>query len=105
VVIDSLSRIGLANRLGFQYGDKRKVYEALGYPTEQDLTFEWYYSKYDRQDIANAIINRPCDATWSGNLMVGEKDNPKSEFSQKWVELNKDFKIKQRLCKVDKLSE
>lgn len=103
-VADNLSRMGLATRLGYQYGDKRKLYEALGYPKEVELTFEWFYNKYDRQDIANAIINRPADATWSGALDVIEKGKPESTFSKQWAALNKKLKIKQRLCKVDKLA-
>lgn len=103
-VADNLSRAGLAARLGYQYGDKRKLYEALGYPTDGELTYEWYYNKYDRQDIANAIIDRPADATWSGSLEVIEKGKPESPFSKQWRALNKKLKIKQRLCKVDKLA-
>lgn len=101
---DNLSRMGLAARLGYQYGDKRKLYEALGYPTDGQLTFEWFYNKYDRQDIANAIINRPADATWSGELEVIEKGKPESPFSKEWAKLNQKLKIKQRLCKLDKLA-
>lgn len=105
VVTDALSRQGLARRLGFSYGDKRKLYQALGYPTDTDLTFEYYYNKYDRNEIARAVIDRPIDTTWSGELLVVEEGEvvSKSELARAWAKLDTKFKIKKRLAKVDKL--
>lgn len=107
MISEILSRTGLARRLGYQYGDKRKIYDALGYPTEQELTFEYFYNKYDRQDIANAIINRPCEGTWRGNLAITEPGvNPsESALNTKWKELDRALGLKGRLNKVDKLCE
>lgn len=107
LITDILSRTGLARRLGYQYGDKRKVYEALGYPEEKDLSFEYFFNKYDRQDIAKAVIDRPCDATWKGDLSIVELDKAVSDspLNKAWTQLNKDLKIKPRLNKVDKLCE
>lgn len=107
VVTDVLSRQGLARRLGYSYKDKRKLYESLGYPDEKDLTFEYYYNRYDRQDIARAIIDRPVDRTWTGNLTVVEtgKNVKDSQLSKAWIELNKTLKVKKRLNKVDKLCQ
>lgn len=107
IISEILSRSGLARRLGYQYGDKRNVYKALGYPDEKDLDFEYFYNKYDRQDIANAIINRPVEATWKGTLTILEvgKNEKESVLNEKWKELDKAFGIKKRLNKVDKLCE
>lgn len=107
VVTDVLSRQGLARRLGYSYGDKRKLYEALGYPNEIDLTFEYYYNRYDRQDIARAIIDRPVDKTWSGDLIIVEEGKKVQEsiLDPLWRELNKSLKVKKRLNKVDKLCQ
>lgn len=107
IVSEILSRAGLSRRLGFQYGDKRKVYKALGYPEEVDLTFEYYYNKYDRQDIARAVIDRPCDATWRGEISIKEEGVSISEssFNKAWNTLNRKLKLKNRLNKVDKLCE
>lgn len=93
--------------MGYQYGDKRKVYKALGYPDEKDLDFEYFYNKYDRQDIARAIIDRPCDATWKGDLAVTEPDSnaQDSTLNKKWKELDDALGLKKRLNKVDKLCE
>ncbi len=99
-------RLSFARKMGFQYGDKRKVYEALGYPTNRQLTWEYYFNKYQRQDIASAIIDRPVDATWKGNLTVIEQDTKPedSKLSKAWLELDERLKVKQRLNRVDKLS-
>lgn len=107
IMSEILSRGGLARRLGHQYGDKRKVYEALGYPDENRLTFEYYYDKYDRQEFARAVIDRPCDATWRGGLVIkGVGESVKdSSLNQAWRKLNEKLTLKQRLNKVDKLCD
>lgn len=107
VISEILSRQGLSRRLGYQYGDKRKVYKALGYPDDGELTFEYYYNKYDRQDFASAVINRPCDATWRGNIVikgVGEMTK-ESTLNKEWKKLEKTLVLKKRLNKVDKLCD
>lgn len=107
IITDILSRAGLARRLGYAYGDKRKLYKALGYPEEQDLTFEYFYNKYDRNSIANAIINRPCDATWKGDVTITEpgKTPQESPLNKAWLALSEELSLKRRLNKVDKLCE
>lgn len=107
VISEILSRQGFARRLGYQYGDKRKVYKALGYPEEAELTFEYYYNKYDRQDFARAVIDRPCDGTWRGHLIIKEagSDSKTSELNTKWQELDETFGLKLRLNKADKLCD
>lgn len=107
VITEILSRQGLARRLGFQYGDKRQVYRALGYPEEKDLIFEYYYNKYDRQDIARAVIDRPCDATWRGDIILAEEgvNANESALNKKWKELDEALGLKKRLNKADKLCE
>jgi hypothetical protein len=108
VVSELLSRVGLARQLGYQYGNKRKLYKALGYPeNESELTFEYFFNKYDRQDIARAVIDRPCDGTWRGDITILEPDGKvkDSALNNAWKQLNKDLGVKKRLNKVDKLCE
>lgn len=107
IISEIMSRGGLARRMGFQYGDKRKVYKALGYPDDTELTFEWYYNKYGRQDIARAVIDRPCDATWRGDLSITEPGrNPAdSDLNKQWKKLDESLFLKKRLNKVDKLCD
>jgi len=57
-----MQRMAWAGRVGKQYNGERDVYKALGYPVT--ITYEDYSSRYLRQDIAAAIINRPAEATW-----------------------------------------
>lgn len=107
IATEMLSRSKLARRMGYGYGDKRKLYEALGYPDETQLTFEYFFGLYDRNPFASAVVDRPCDATWKGGLAIVEdgqtvKDSP---LNKAWKKLNKDFKLKARLSKADKLCE
>lgn len=102
----SAKRQALANRLGQSYQGDRKLYEALGYPREEDLTYEYFENKYKRQEIAKAIIDKPVDATWGGSLLVTEEDEAAEEstLNDAWLELNKEFGVKKRLNKLDKLA-
>jgi len=105
VVLDSLSRINLAGQLGVQYGGDRKVYQALGYPDEKDLVFKYYYKRYERQDIASAIIDRPVDKTWDGSLTLRQVDTQpeQDQIGKAWKDLDREFKVKSTLTKLDKL--
>lgn len=96
----------MARKMGWQYEGERKLYEALGYPTEAELTFEYYHSKYERQDIASAVIDRPVEATWNGPIVITEegKDPKESKLNQAWSSLEKQLKVKPRLVKLDKLT-
>ena len=94
---------GLARKmLGSQYDGNRNIYSALGYPE----TIEWkeYWNQYERQDIANAIINRPIDQTWRGPLILQELKKEESEFARAWKELEWNLRIKNKFVRVDKLS-
>lgn len=51
-------------RVGFQYSGERDVYSALGYKDINQLTYEDYKQRYQRQDIASAIIDSKPESTW-----------------------------------------
>jgi len=103
---DLVARTNIARRLGWQYGDDRKIYQALGYPMDNDLTYSYYWNKYDRQDVATALIDRPVEATWKGKVVIVEegKKPADSALTKAWTELEETHKIKDRLVKVDKLT-
>lgn len=106
VITGMISRSSLAQMMGVQYNGKRNIYEALGYPDDKDLTFDYFFAKYGRQDLSAAIIDRPVDKTWNGTLEVVEPDT-KSEESlllKEWETLDKELKIKRNLLRVDKLA-
>ena len=98
-----LSRANLAAKLGQQFGGERDLYKALGYP--KDLVYNDFWSQYSRQDIAKAIIDRPVKATWQGQLeLIESEDAEKTEFEQAWYDLNKKFKLRSLLSRVDRLT-
>lgn len=103
---DLLARGNLARKIGWQYEGDRKIYEALGYPKDSELDFTYYYNKYERQDIATAVIDRPVEATWDGEVIITEEgEQPAdSKLFEEWAELEETFKIKSRLVKLDKLT-
>ena len=87
-----VSRAQLAARLGLQYGNDREIYEALGYKTE--LKVDDFSTRYLRQDIAKAIIDRPVKATWRGKFGIVETaDDKETEFEKAWKTLSKKLKI------------
>jgi hypothetical protein len=106
VMADIASRIDLARKMGYQYEDDRKVYKALGYPEDTNLTFQDYWKRYKRQDIAAAVIDRPTDATWKGDIVVVEADTERDEstLNNEWKNLNRQLKVKQVLRNLDKLT-
>ena len=98
-----ISRANLAANLGQQFGGNRDLYKSLGYP--KILNWEDYWGQYSRQDIAKAIIDRPVKATWQGQLeLIESEDADKTAFEQAWYDLNKKFKLRSLLSRVDRLT-
>jgi len=97
------NRAMLSAKLGIQFGGDRDLYEALGYKTI--LTFDDYFVRYTRQDIAKAIIDRPVKATWSGPLELIESNEPEdTEFEKAWKDLDRRLGLKTMLSRVDRLT-
>jgi hypothetical protein len=98
-----LSRTQLAGNLGYQYGTDRDIYKALGYPLT--IEYEQYAARYERQDIAKAIIDRPVDATWSGEFGILESDDDEdTALELAWEELEKKLHMKSIFSRLDRLS-
>jgi hypothetical protein len=98
-----LSRGSMMSRLGMQYGTDRDVYQALGYPTT--LRYEDFATRYLRQDIAKAIINRPVEATWRGPVEIIETDDEKVTGLEKaWQEMSMALSLKSAFVRLDKLA-
>lgn len=103
VLAITASRMSLIARQGLQYSGERNIYEALGYKTI--LSFEDYYAKYDRQDIAAAIIDRPIEATWRDNFNLLEStDDEDTPLEKAWDNLAKEFDLKAKFERVDTLA-
>ena len=102
------TRAQTAAVMGSQYGGDRNIYEALGYPSEMELNFNRYYAKYQRQDMARAIIDKPVNATWRGNLKIkesGEREkNGPTKFEESFKDLDKKLNLKSWFSRLDKLT-
>lgn len=96
------ARMALAYQMGSQYGGDRNLYTALGYPT--DITYNDYYGRYRRQDIAKAIINRPVEMTWKGEFSVMNSEDKEDTLKHAFESLYYDVKLKKQLIRLDKLS-
>jgi len=97
-----ISRIEHFSRLGYQFDGDRDLYEALGYKVVLDGSD--YYAQYKRQDIANAIINKPISATWRGPVRIIESDDDEETALEKaWVDMEKELQLKSKFSRLDKL--
>lgn len=98
-----IDRALLSSRLGEQYGGDRDVYEALGYPVT--IEYSEYASRYLRQDIASAVINRPVVATWRGEVNIMEAgDDNETALEKAWKELEDELGLKSRFIRLDKVA-
>lgn len=97
------ARAQLLSQLGVSYDGNRNLYQALGYP--DNITPKDYENHYSRQDIAKAIIDRPVDATWKGDLFLVEtsevEDTP---VEDKWSDLLDKLSLKKIFKRLDKLT-
>lgn len=101
-----VDRAVLSQKFGSQYGGDRNIYDALGYPRTEELKFEDYYARYKRQDIAKAVIDKPVNATWRGELRIREAGERKSEtnFEKTAHELDRNLNLKTWFSRLDKLT-
>lgn len=96
------SRLQLMYGLGQSYDGKRNLYEDLGYTLNP--TFENYYGRYKRQDIASAIINAYPNACWVNPPEISEDEEEETEFETVWKDLVKEKRIFNYLLRADKIS-
>jgi len=99
-----VARANMAVRLGVDsYGGARNLYQALGYPTT--ITSADYYARYERHDIAFALIDRPVRATWQGGLEIIEhSDDKDTPLEKAWIELRDRLKLENVFSRTDRLS-
>lgn len=98
----ALTRAQLGGRLGKSYGTDRDIYEALGYTKVP--VFNDYMSRYRRQDIARAIINKPVAYSWLKSPIISESDDDDTEFEAAWEALVKDKRVLHYMTRVDRLA-
>jgi len=98
-----LDRMGLARLVGKQYDGNRDIYKVLGY--DVDLDFQSFFSRYTRQDIAKAIIDRPVQASWKGGFEINEiGENENSEFVKQFNTIKDDNQLEEIFRRVDRLA-
>ncbi|OGR25926.1 MAG: hypothetical protein A2139_14320 [Desulfobacca sp. RBG_16_60_12] len=95
------SRSSIASRLGYSFGGDRDLYDALGYTRQ--LRYEDYYARYDRQDLAKAVIDRPVEDSWRMDPIVHDGDE-ESAFSKGYAQLAKEANLYHYLQRVDKIA-
>ena len=105
-IIQNLSaiynRLTFALKYGLQYRGNRNIYRSLGYPeNDENLDFEYFFPKYERQDIATAVIDKPRNATWTGGIDIVSENE---KISQEWIDLEKKYNVRQALNNLDKLA-
>lgn len=85
---------------------KRDIYQVLGY--KKTLSFQDYFNRYKRQDIAKPLINAPVEYSWRKKpIVIDQSDNEgedKSSFQSKWEELVDENNIYSHLMRADKLT-
>ena len=95
-------RESIAARLGKSFNDDRKLYAALGYPTSP--SYNDYAAKYERQDIARAVVDLPVRESWRMVPDIVDDKEGESEFEKQWATLIKDRKVFHYLSRVDRLA-
>lgn len=98
-----IARAALNNMLGKSFKGYRDIYEAFGY--KKELNYEDYATQYSRHDIAKAIIKRPAQDTWAGDLHVSEPGTEEDTPLEKGFDiLEKKIKLKTKFARLDRLS-
>lgn len=85
------------------FSGDRDIYTSLGYPTTIDYTE--FYSKYLRQDIATAIIDKPVNGAWKYAPIIKTDGNQGDDsFNKAWEAIAKEFKLMNLFQRIDKLA-
>lgn len=96
-------RAALARILGVSFDGNRDLYGSLGYPTA--LTYTDFKARYKRQDIAKAVVKRPVETTWSGDLRIMESGEAEdTKFEKAFNDLLLKYKLKKVFSRLDKLT-
>uniref|UniRef100_A0A6M3L4Q2 Anti-CBASS protein Acb1-like N-terminal domain-containing protein n=1 Tax=viral metagenome TaxID=1070528 RepID=A0A6M3L4Q2_9ZZZZ len=103
-----MSRTALADKLGKSYWGsttgvaQRDLYKTLGYETTP--SFNSYYSRYLRQDIAARVVDAPVNAVWRKLPTITEDkdDTTETQFEKAWGLLVKERKVWHYLARADR---
>ena len=103
-VVEQLKRRGALGRLGKQFGDKRDLYNVLGY--QPKITLDDYWNYFLREDIAKRIVAAPAKAVWRKPPAIHETDDPSrsTAFEKAWDALVQKHQVWSYFARTDKLS-
>lgn len=76
----AMLRTDVASALGEMYGGDREVYDVLGY--KHDIEATDYRAKFQRQDIARRIVEKPAKDTWKRPPEVTDDPDNETEFDK-----------------------
>lgn len=99
IVSSLLARVGLAGLAGMQFGGKRDLYKIYGY--KRQLTYDDYYAKYTRQDVAKRVVNAPATATWRN---PPELETENQALKDAWLNIVEKHQIWSQIERVDRLA-
>jgi len=99
-----VARSALARWAGKTFGDKRDMYEALGY--KRDLTVQDYRSRYERGGVAGTVVEAKPEATWreGGEVIEVDESDETTQFETAWEALNERLDIWSVFFKTDVLA-
>lgn len=95
-------RSQLSGLAGMSYEGERDLYTTLGYP--KTLTFEHYYAKWERQDIAARVVDLPAIDTWRKPPKFTDGDSEETAFMKDWKTLATRLPVWRRMMQVDQLA-
>jgi hypothetical protein len=83
------------------YGGRRDMYRALGY--KRTLTLADYRQAYEREDIAQTIVEAYPEATWSNGIDLVEDESPDNvtEFEQAHIDLDERIGLWSKVMRAD----
>lgn len=95
------TRAAVSAYLGKSYGGERDLYTALGYT--KTPVFANYMARYERQDIARAIIDAPVRACWRQLPEITESEEKPTKFEEQLIELVDRRSLYHYLSRCDRL--
>jgi hypothetical protein len=98
------TRSAVAAKLGKSFGNKRDLYETLGYPGLDAIDHDNCLAKFRRQDIAQRIVKAMPEESWEKDPEITDSSEGDSSFETEWSNLVKKFKIYSVMRRADILS-
>jgi uncharacterized protein len=103
---DLVNRVQFAVRAGLAWGMSRRIqlYQVLGYETR--LTVQHYRALYERDGLAQRIVDLPPSETWVAGFQVIEDEDPEvdTDFERAARELGERLNLPQVFLAADQLA-